>query len=301
MKIIFDTSTPNEIKMQIRKDLDAIRLLNDYELIFFEVDTFTDIAFTIARIIPVRENTLSYLIDRMACKTGIIGIHKGDLWIKTMSENGERFYIVRSIKIDHVEITRLIQRVSVVSPDGYRQFAWKNSVPIGPAVATQIPSLNERLKAAENTKGSNETDENDTIDALVENVILLQKQVDETCGVDCHDADTELANTLKDIDPCVSGQALELLDIYKETNDKNSFKALFEALTGCRFIDYLQKSYETLHKSCNSEPASIPAEDCANIGESVALMCKHCDHKTGCDNCPVRRIMKRTIDAITNQ
>lgn len=65
------------------------------------------------------------------------------------------------------------------------------------------------------------------------------------------DADTILEDHLDNRETEISGIAEEVFDIYKNTTDKESVKAMFEALVGTSFDDYVKDCIKNTTKSMN--------------------------------------------------
>lgn len=60
------------------------------------------------------------------------------------------------------------------------------------------------------------------------------------------DADTILEDIMEERDTEVSGIADEIFDIYQNSSDRKAVKALFEALTGAKFTDYIINCYKNI-------------------------------------------------------
>lgn len=60
------------------------------------------------------------------------------------------------------------------------------------------------------------------------------------------DADTVLADLHKNVDTEVSGVAVEILDIWEKSTDKDSVEKLFETIFGVSFLEYLVKTTEQM-------------------------------------------------------
>lgn len=60
------------------------------------------------------------------------------------------------------------------------------------------------------------------------------------------DSDTILANIMTEVELDVSGVAHEIFKIYNAAKDKESVAALFEAILGVSFLEYLSRCEETI-------------------------------------------------------
>lgn len=80
---------------------------------------------------------------------------------------------------------------------------------------------------------------------LAGDVLKLQRASAKRTGAVC-DADTILEDIIADRETEVSGIGEEIIRIFLKTEDKRCFRELFEAMTGCSFREYLDRSKQVL-------------------------------------------------------
>jgi hypothetical protein len=63
------------------------------------------------------------------------------------------------------------------------------------------------------------------------------------------DANTVLQDVLDKTEPEITGLAAEIITLYLESSDKKSMSAMFEAMTGCSFEEYLDRSISAMQET----------------------------------------------------
>jgi hypothetical protein len=63
------------------------------------------------------------------------------------------------------------------------------------------------------------------------------------------DADTVLQDVFDETEPEITGLATEIIMLYLNSTDKDSVSAMFEAITGCSFKEYLDRSISAMRET----------------------------------------------------
>lgn len=67
------------------------------------------------------------------------------------------------------------------------------------------------------------------------------------------DADTVLQDAFDETEPEITGLATEIIMLYLNSTDKDSVAAMFEAITGCSFQEYLDRSISAMRETYAKE------------------------------------------------